>query len=214
MAVLPLAVVLILASDPRCGARPGIDPARISAVAMKESGLDPLIIGANADPMRGLPHQIFRSSTPAEAAATAAALLADRRSIDLGLVGINASNLQRDGLTLTTAFDACASLRAAYHHLAGDFEAAAWAMAHSRYNTGSLERGAAYAASVEHVLARVRIAAADPVPTNPDDVATPAPRPVPPGLEDALHTAPAPSDDHDGGLSDALHHDTRKDQAE
>ena len=163
MSVLPLAVVLALASDPACGARPGIEPARIVAVAQQESGLDPLIIGANADPGRGLPHQAIRSATPTEAVAKATALLAAGRSLDLGISGINATNLRRDGLTLTTAFDACASIRAAYHHLAGDFEAAAiWTRAHSRYNSGSFERGAAYAASVETVLARVRTAAPSP----------------------------------------------------
>ena len=214
MSALSLAFVLGLAGDPRCGARPGIEPARIVAVAKQESGLDPLIIGANADPAHGLPHQSFRSTTPAEAIAKASALLASGRSIDLGLVGINAVNLQRDGLTLETAFDPCASIRAAYHHLAGDFEAAAWAVAHGRYNCGRTDCGAAYAASVQSIIARVRMAAADPVPTNPDDVATPAPRRVPSGLEDALHIAPVPSDADDEGLSDALHPNTRKDHAE
>lgn len=169
MAALPLAVVLSLASDPRCGARPGIEPARIAAVATQESGLDPLVIGANANPARGLPHQVFRSATPAEAAAKAASLIAAGRSIDLGLVGINASNLQRDGLTLATAFDACSSIRAGYHHLAGDFEAAAWATAHKIYNCGRFDCGAAYAASVQSIIARVRTVQADssPAPTEP-----------------------------------------------
>ncbi len=184
MSVLPLAVVLALASDPACGARPGIEPARIVAVAQQESGLDPLIIGANADPARGLPHQAIRSATPIEAVAKATALLAAGRSLDLGISGINATNLQRDGLTLTTAFDACASIRAAYHHLAGDFEAAAWAMAHSRYNSGSFERGAAYAASVEAVLARVRTADATPVaPAAPVTPIQPAPPPCAPAWD-------------------------------
>jgi len=114
MAVLPLAVVLALASDPRCGARPGIEPARIVAIAIKESALDPTVIGANADPARGLPHQALQSASPVEAQAKAASLIAAGRSIDVGLTGINASNLRRDGLTLATAFDPCASIRAAY----------------------------------------------------------------------------------------------------
>ena len=160
MAVLALSVVLALAGEPRCGARPGIEPARIAAVAATESALDPLAIGANADPARGLPHQAFSPATPAAAMEKAAALLAEGRSVDLGLTGINATNLARDGLTLATAFDPCASIRAAYHHLAGDFEAAAiWTRAHSRYNSGSLDRGASYAASIEQTLARVRTVA-------------------------------------------------------
>lgn len=163
MTALTLAVALALAGDPVCGARPGIEPARIVAVAKQESGLDPLVIGANADPARGLPHQVMRSATLAEAASRAAALIASGRSVDLGIAGINASNLERDGLTLATAFDACASFRAAYHHLAVDFEAAAWEMAHRRYNTGSFERGAGYAASVQAVLAQVRNVDAAPV---------------------------------------------------
>lgn len=175
---------------------------------MKESGLDPLVVAANADSARGLPHQVFRSSTPAEAAAKAAALLADRRSIDLGLVGINNRNLARDGLTLATAFDACSSIRAAYHHLAGDFEAAAWSLSHARYNCGRFDCGAAYAASIQNIIARVRTVQAAPA----ADVRTPNP-PSPPGMEDALHPGP-PASDADDGMSDALHHPSQKDNAQ
>lgn len=156
MAVLTADAVIEQARKPECGARPGIDAERILVVARQESGLDPLIIGVNEDKKRRLPHESIRSSTPAQAVARAAALLAAGRSIDLGLVGINAVNLARDGLTLATAFDPCASIRASYHHLAGDFETAAWTLAHRLYNSGSTERGIAYAASIQAMVRKVQ----------------------------------------------------------
>ena len=100
-------------------------------------------------------------ATKDEAVATARALLAQGKSIDLGLTQINSANLAHDGLTVETAFDACASLRAGAAHLAADFEAA-WRAAHSRYNTGDLQRGIAngYVHKVELAARRV-VAALD-----------------------------------------------------
>ena len=77
-AALTLAAILALAADPRCGAAPDGSEfqSRLAAIALHESGGDPLIIGVNADHVRGLPAAAIRSTTPQEAAARAVALLA------------------------------------------------------------------------------------------------------------------------------------------
>jgi len=150
-----------VAQDTRCGrAEPGSEFARrLAAIAIHESGGDPLVIGVNADRARGLPAAAIRSTTPQQAAARAAALLVEGRSIDLGLMQINSGQLAQHGLTLDVAFDACRSMAAGADHYADDVRAV-WSLAHRRYNTGGTERGAAYAASIERVLARVPASAA------------------------------------------------------
>ncbi len=165
-ALLTFADAQRLAESPQCGrAEPGSEFARrLAAIAIHESGngrdsADPLVIGVNADRARGLPAAAIRSTTPQEAAARAAALLVEGRSIDLGLMQINSAQLAQHGLTLDAAFDACRSMAAGADHYADDVRAV-WTLAHRRYNTGSTERGAAYAASVERVLARVPAPAA------------------------------------------------------
>lgn len=176
---LSLAAVLALATDPRCGAAvPGSEFAsRLAAIAIHESGGDPFVIGVNADRERGLPAAAVRSATAQEAATRARTLIAQGRSLDLGLMQINTVNLTRRGLTVETAFDACRNAAAGADHYADDVRAV-WTLAHRRYNTGSIERGAAYAVGVEQVLARVqRIPAAAGGSALP---ATPMP-PRPPG---------------------------------
>ena len=149
MSALTAALVLAMASQPACGAGSGVPPERLLAVAQVEADLDPLTIGING-PGGGDVHP----ATVADAVETATRLIAAGRSIDLGLMQINNSNLASHGLTVETAFDACANLRAGAEHLAADF-AAAWRAAHSRYNTGDLQRGIAngYVARIERVLA-------------------------------------------------------------
>ena len=171
---LGLAAVLALAADPRCGAASAGSEfqSRLAAIALHESGGDPLVIGVNADRNRGLPATAIRSATPQEAAARAAALLAQGRSIDLGLMQINSGQLAGHGLTIEAAFDACRSMAAGADHYAADVQAV-WSLAHRRYNTGSTERGAAYAAGVEQVLNRVRTQQG----TLPASAAQPSPAP-------------------------------------
>ncbi len=146
-----------VAQDQRCGrAEPGSEFARrLAAIAIHESGGDALVIGVNADRARGLPAAAIHSATPQEAAARANALLAQGRSIDLGLMQINSTQLARHGLTVEAAFDACRNMRAGADHYAADVQAV-WALGLRRYNTGGIERGAAYATGVEQVLNRVR----------------------------------------------------------
>ena len=148
MSALAVAAIMGLAVLPECGAGQGVPPERMAAVAMVESSGDPLAIGVNGDHPATL-----HPATKDAAVATARALLAQGKSIDLGLTQINSANLAHDGLTVETAFDACASLRAGAAHLAADFEAA-WRAAHSRYNTGDLQRGIAngYALRVSTAL--------------------------------------------------------------
>jgi hypothetical protein len=199
--VLALDAFLALAARPECGARAAIDPHRMQAIAEQESGLDPLVIGVNADRIRGLPADTLRSASVEEATAKAASLIARGRSVDLGLMGINAGNLAKDGLTLTTAFDACASIAASYRHLSGDFEAAAWELAHRRYNCGRFTCGEGYAASIQARISRVMQTA--PIASAPAAmrVDTVIRGPIPPTiperrsviLVDALHPGSRPS---------------------
>jgi type IV secretion system protein VirB1 len=200
--VLSLAAILALASDPHCGgAAPGSEfSQRLTAIALHESGGDPFVIGINADPTRNLPAATVRSATAEEAGTQARALIVAGRSIDLGLMQINSGQLAHHGLTIEAAFSACRSMEAGADHYADDVRYV-WNLAHRRYNTGTIERGAAYAASIEQLLTRVR---AEPLVRGPEDVVAPEPRRPFPGLEDVLHaTAPVP--DANDGLSDALH---------
>lgn len=107
-------------------------------------------------------------------------------SADRGLMQINSANLARTGLTATTAFDPCASLRAAAEILAEDWRAcpdgderARMACTLSRYNTGSATAGVAngYAGRVLHAAAYVvpSIVALTPSQSSP-----PLPAPQPP----------------------------------
>ena len=180
-AALSLAAVMALATDPRCGAAaPDSEFAsRLTAIALHESGGDPFVIGVNAIRERGLPAAAVRSATAREAATQARALIAQGRSLDLGLMQINTAQLARHGLTVETAFDACASMAAGADHFAGDVQAV-WSLAHRRYNTGGTERGVAYAAGIEQVLARVRVRrAASPASPQPTTLVPQQPPPPP-----------------------------------
>lgn len=179
MSVLSLTVVLGLASDPACGgATQGSEFARrLAAIAMHESaGGNPLAIGVNADPARSLPAASFAPPTQEKAIEIARNLIAQRRSVDLGLMGINSLNLSRHGLTVERAFDPCASMKAGADHYADDVKAAAiFDLAHRRYNTGGFDRGASYVASIEAQLRKVRNQPAPPAP-----VSLPPSKPAPP----------------------------------
>ena len=184
-AALSLAAVMALATDPRCGAAPPDSEfaSRLTAIALHESGGDPFVIGVNAIRERGLPAAAVRSATAQEAANRARALIAQGRSLDLGLMQINTAQLARHGLTVETAFDACASMAAGADHFAGDVQAV-WSLAHRRYNTGSTERGAAYAAGIEQVLARVRARQATlPASPQPTTLVPPPPPPCAPSWD-------------------------------
>jgi type IV secretion system protein VirB1 len=127
----------------RCA--PAVAAQTLSAVALAESGLDPLAIHVN----RGGP-RLRPPVSRAEALATAHALRAARANFDVGLLQINVSNLGRLGLSLDDAFDPCRSLAAGAALLSADYAQvraagpapqAALRTALSRYNTGDDERG-------------------------------------------------------------------------
>lgn len=165
-----------------CGSGFGVSADRLKAVALVESrGGDPLVIGINADPMRGLPAGWVTSATPGEATAKARALLAQGRHIDLGLFQISDPQLSRHGLSLATAFDVCANTRAGAQHLADDY---AWVMAHRRYNCGRTDCGITYA---ETVAARVGRDDGDQAPPLPYK-----PAPAENHLRDMLHPSDPP----------------------
>lgn len=212
--VLGLAAILALAADPRCGAAApdGEFASRLAAIALHESGGDPLVIGVNADPARGLPAAAIRSATPQEAAARAGTLLAQGRSIDLGLMQINSGQFARHGLTVQTAFDACRSMAAGAAHYADDVQTV-WTLAHRRYNTGSTERGGAYAAGVEEVLNRVREQQAG-LPARPAPLLQQLPGPPPPswdvwGQADDLDTQTAAMQPESEAMPDSVPSDAQ-----
>lgn len=154
--ILPLALFAQFAAS--CG--PAVHVETLAAVARTESGFDVLAIGDNTT---GIAHA---PATPAEALATAGALLARGHSLDLGLMQINSATLDRLGLTVADAFDPCKSIAGAARVLADGYRLApgedtqpALARALSRYNTGSPVRGLA-----NGYVAKVRASAAQVVP--------------------------------------------------
>ncbi len=158
---------MALVTNPQCGGvTPGGELAyRLEAIAVHESGdqrsfADPLLIGVNADRLRGLAAAVLRSASPEEARAKARTLLAQGRSFDLGLMQINVASLSQDGLTIDTAFDACRNMAAGAAHFTADVRAVL-NLSHRRYNTGSTERGAGYASAIETVLTRIQATGQD-----------------------------------------------------
>lgn len=163
--VLTAAAIMALVIDPSCGAATSGSEfaAHVQGIALHESGWgDALAIGVNADPARGLLAARVRSRNAQEAAARARVLIAQGRSVDLGLMQINNLQLARHHLTVEAAFDPCANIKAGADHYADDVRSV-FALASRRYNTGTIEHGAAYADSVEQVLARVRATGVVPV---------------------------------------------------
>lgn len=124
---------------------PAIHPVTMSAVIRQESGGNPLAIHDNAD------GRSYAPRSKEEAVALAKRLVADGRSVDLGLGQINSHNLPRLGMTVDQAFDPCASLRAAERILLEGWERTGNLKGTlSVYNTGKPDsaRGEKYAAAV------------------------------------------------------------------
>ena len=137
---LPLAEALALALQ--CA--PAVAPETLLSIVQVESGFRPLAIGVN-----GKPRVNVEVRNAAEAAARAKALIADGRSVDLGLAQINSKNLDWLGLTVEAAFEPCTNLAAAARVLQAGYEPKAelsdeqpaLRRALSRYNTGDAQRG-------------------------------------------------------------------------
>jgi type IV secretion system protein VirB1 len=187
--ILTLAAIGMLATSPECGSvEPGKLKDRVVATVMGESGGDPWAINVNG-PGGGR----RRFSTKAAAVAYARGLDAAGIDYDAGIAQINRRQFSRHHLTVISAFDACASIRAEVAHLEDDYQAAILHLASRRYNCGRFDCGIQYAQRID------ALAQTDGQPAEPAPPHTPAP---PPPLRDALHE---PSS---GGLTDLLagHH--------
>ena len=139
MASLPVAVVLALAS----AHAPQVASETIVAFAQHESGLDPLAIHDNLTNRRWSPRSLDGAVT------LAYRLMRDGADLDLGLLQIHQANLERLGLTISSAFNPVASIKAGAKVMADSYrsciqrlagEAALKCMA-SSYNTGNATDG-------------------------------------------------------------------------
>jgi type IV secretion system protein VirB1 len=152
------ALALALACAPR------VAPDVLLSVAYAESHWRTLAIHDNVT------GEAFAPTRKQEAAQIASRLIAEGHNPDLGLLQINAANLLRTGLTVATAFDPCASMRAGAQVLLEDYsggatsaeQQAAILHALSAYNTGSLVAGLhAYAplvlAAAQKVIPALRV---------------------------------------------------------
>ena len=124
---------------------PTVAPQTLLSIVAVESGFEPLAIGVN-----GVPRITVAAATPAEATVKAAALIAQGRSVDLGLAQINSRNLASLDLDVAGAFDPCRNLAASADLLARDYgrsapddvgAQAALRTTLSYYNTGDPSRG-------------------------------------------------------------------------
>lgn len=154
---LPLQVILALAE----ACAPNVAPTTLASIVQVESHAEPLAISVN-----GAPRVSVTASTPTEASAKAAALIASGRSVDLGLAQINSRNLGWLGLRVEDAFVPCLNLAAGARVLrAGytpqgetdDEEQVALRVALSRYNSGDSRRGISngYVAKVTRAAAEL-----------------------------------------------------------
>lgn len=197
-----------------------IAPETLLSVMATESGFNALAIGDNTDGRRHAPADL------ADAVAITTRLVAAGHSLDLGIAQINtvAGHMQARNLPLSAAFDPCTGLRVGGEVLASCYgrtagaEQARLRQALSCYNTGTLDRGAAYAARVwqvaVHVVPAIQLAGGEvTAPADPEAAAVPVPRRPPLRLEDALHATPPVSDESDKeDMGDALHHPKPKDE--
>ena len=85
---------------------PQVDAATARALVAVESGFNPHAIGVVGGALERQPR------TSAEALATASHLQANGWNFSVGLAQINLRNFERLGLTVATALDPCANLRA------------------------------------------------------------------------------------------------------
>jgi type IV secretion system protein VirB1 len=153
--ILEFATALTLARQ--CA--PAIAPETMLSIVKAESGFNPLALnvnGAAAPPPPQDKSQAIRDAT---------ALIAQGRSVDLGLAQINSRNLGWLGLSIADAFDPCRNLAAAAKVLEAGYVSAARVapqqtalrMAFSAYNTGDHARGFrnGYVARVESAAGKI-----------------------------------------------------------
>lgn len=122
---------------------PQVAPDVLLSVAYTESHWHTLTIHDNAT------GEALEPGTKNQAIEIASRLISEGHNPDLGLLQINAANLSRTGLTVATAFDPCASMRAGAQVLLEDYRGgttsaerqSAILRALSAYNTGSPAAG-------------------------------------------------------------------------
>ncbi|MGE5564978.1 MAG: lytic transglycosylase domain-containing protein [Parcubacteria group bacterium] len=191
---------------------PTVAAETLLSVAKVESGFNPLAIGVN-----GTPRITVRATSVVDAAAKAAALIAQGRSIDLGLAQINSRSLAWLGLTVEAAFDPCRNLAASARVLQDGYERAqpkaageqaALRTALSFYNTGHPQRGLrnGYVAKVANAAARIVPALQPALEGAVEEPVAAAPAPVQPSWDVFGQTAEPASfvirvsaPDHKGG---------------
>ena len=159
-------VELALFAQLAASCAPHVAVETLAAVARTESGFDALAIHDNAT------GRTFKPATREAAIALATELtVAERHSVDLGLMQINTLNLPWLGLTITDALDPCRNLAGAdrvlvqgyVRPMVGDDEQEALHQALSRYNTGDPARGVANGyvrrvqASAEVIVPAIRL---------------------------------------------------------
>lgn len=140
---MPLPYSEFLALAAACA--PSVPPQTLAPLIQVESAFNPLAINVN-----GEPRVQVKAGTPAEAVAVARRLIAQGRSLDLGLGQINSRNLAWLGISIEDAFDPCRNLAAAARVLQDGYGRAArieadpqiaLRTAFSFYNTGHPQRG-------------------------------------------------------------------------
>lgn len=125
---------------------PEVHPNTMLKILKHESGLERYIIGVNETPRR-----VFRFDNAAAAATKARELIAQGKSIDMGLGQINSVNLPGLKMTPEQVFEPCENIKAsayliaeAYTRTSARFQGhAALDQALSIYNTGRVDRGIA-----------------------------------------------------------------------
>lgn len=197
------ALFACLARDPRClpAEHAHLLPV-LSGIAEQESGFRPFAI---RDEATG--ESLFPATREA---AVRIATERDARGHTLGLGWFQIThrrNWQRHGLTVATALEPCANMRAGAAHFAGDLAAAL-----SRYNSGNFNGAPSYAAKVAQRTARFVTggpsappappAATQPESTSPPEsfdvwaIPAPAPGPAAPLPSGDLEAAPEASPPH------------------
>lgn len=181
MAILALGVALQIASS--CA--PAVAPETWLSVVHTESGFDELAIGDNTT------RQSYHPASLAAAVGLATQLAKAGHSLDLGAAQINtaAGHMQRRGLAISAAFDACTGFRVGGEVLTecwlratGPVEQERLRAAIGCYNSGHPAAGTAYVqrvqASAEQIVPALRLIGAPPAPAA--DPSPPGPPPPPP----------------------------------
>lgn len=187
---MSLAVATFVQLAAVCG--PAVHVETLASVARAESGFDPLIIHDNTT------GRTYRPAAAGDAARTAAALIGQHHSVDLGLMQVNSANLPGLGLSIADSFDPCQNIRAGARVLVAAYKAPgsgadvqpALLQAFSRYNTGRPDRGftngyvrrVQFAAS--QIVPAIRLAgSARPEEGERDDPPSPPTPPAPPAWD-------------------------------